>query len=79
MIAIVGAAGKIGYSTSLKLREAGVPVRAILRDAKKATPLSEIGCDIALADLQDPPLSAERLRMRTPCKSSALLRRRPKT
>jgi uncharacterized protein YbjT (DUF2867 family) len=54
MIAILGAAGKIGYATSLALRQAGVPVRAILRDAAKASKLSEIGCDIALADLQDP-------------------------
>ncbi|NEK20404.1 NAD(P)H-binding protein [Rhizobium leguminosarum] len=54
MFAIVGAAGKVGYSTSLALRKAGVPVRAILRDESKAGPLSEIGCDIALADLQDP-------------------------
>ena len=54
MFAIVGAAGKIGYSTSSVLREAGVPVRAILRDAAKASKLSAIGCDVALADLQDP-------------------------
>lgn len=54
MFAIVGAAGKIGYATSLVLRKAGVPVRAILRDATKASRLSEIGCDVALADLQDP-------------------------
>ncbi|MBB4444195.1 MULTISPECIES: NAD(P)H-binding protein [Rhizobium] len=54
MFAIVGAGGKVGYSTSLALRKAGVPVRAILRDESKAGPLSEIGCDIALADLQDP-------------------------
>lgn len=54
MFAILGASGKIGYSTSLRLREAGVPVRAILRDATKASRLSEIGCDVALADLQDP-------------------------
>jgi uncharacterized protein YbjT (DUF2867 family) len=38
----------------LVLRKAGVPVRAILRDATKAGPLRAIGCDIALADLQDP-------------------------
>jgi uncharacterized protein YbjT (DUF2867 family) len=54
MYAIVGAAGKVGHSTALALRKAGVPVRAILRDESKAGPLSEIGCDIALADLQDP-------------------------
>jgi NAD(P)H dehydrogenase (quinone) len=54
IFAIVGAAGKIGYSTSLVLREAGAQVRAILRDATKATRLRAIGCDVALADLQDP-------------------------
>lgn len=54
MFAILGAAGKIGFSTAKALREAGVPVRAILRDAAKAERLSAIGCDIALADLQDP-------------------------
>ena len=54
MFVIVGAAGKVGYSTSLALRKEGVPVRAVLRDEAKAGPLSEIGCEIALADLQDP-------------------------
>jgi uncharacterized protein YbjT (DUF2867 family) len=54
MFAIVGAAGKVGYSTCRTLREAGVPVRAVLRDAAKSSPLREIGCDIAIADLQDP-------------------------
>lgn len=53
MYAIVGAAGKIGYSTSLALREAGVPVRAILRDEAKASRLSAIGCEVVVADLQD--------------------------
>ncbi len=54
MFAIVGAAGKVGYSTSLALREAGLPVRAILRDAAKAPRLAAIGCEVVLADLQDP-------------------------
>jgi uncharacterized protein YbjT (DUF2867 family) len=54
MFAVVGAAGKIGYSTSLALREAGVPVRAVLRDEAKASRLVAIGCEVALADLQDP-------------------------
>lgn len=53
MLAILGAAGPVGTSTSLSLRKAGVPVRAILRDAAKAARLSEIGCEIALCDLQD--------------------------
>lgn len=53
-IAVVGAAGNIGYATSLALRQAGVPVRAILRDGTKAGKLSALGCEIGLADLQDP-------------------------
>lgn len=53
LFAVVGAAGKIGYSTSLALRKAGAPVRAILRDPTKANPLRAIGCEVVIADLQD--------------------------
>lgn len=53
MFAIVGAAGKVGYATALALREANLPVRAILRDDSKAAALSAIGCDIRIADLYD--------------------------
>ncbi len=53
MFAIIGAAGNVGYATSSALRQAGVPVRAILRDAAKAARLRAIGCEIAIADLQD--------------------------
>ncbi|KAH8749013.1 hypothetical protein F5883DRAFT_695598 [Diaporthe sp. PMI_573] len=50
MFAIMGAAGKVGYATSLALREANMLVRAVLRDDSKAARLSDIGCDIAIAD-----------------------------
>ncbi|KAF2167353.1 hypothetical protein M409DRAFT_66010 [Zasmidium cellare ATCC 36951] len=53
MYAIIGAAGKVGYATAQVLRQANVPVRAILRDAAKATPLREIGCEIAVADVHN--------------------------
>jgi uncharacterized protein YbjT (DUF2867 family) len=53
MFAILGAAGNVGFATSSKLREAGVPVRAILRDEGKADRLRAIGCEIAIADLFD--------------------------
>ena len=59
MYAILGAAGKIGYSTSSTLRQTAVPVRAILRSTAKSDPLSAIGCDIAVADLQDPNALAQ--------------------
>jgi uncharacterized protein YbjT (DUF2867 family) len=52
-IAVVGAAGKIGYATSSALRKAGVPVRAIMRDATNADRLRAIGCEIGLVDLRD--------------------------
>jgi NAD(P)H dehydrogenase (quinone) len=54
MFAIIGAAGNVGFSTSSALRQAGVPVTAILRDAAKAARLSAIGCQVVIADLQDP-------------------------
>ncbi|MDH0863339.1 NAD(P)H-binding protein [Mitsuaria sp. GD03876] len=53
MFAIVGAAGKVGHATSLALIEAGAPVRAVLRNDAKAGPLKAVGCEVALADLQD--------------------------
>jgi uncharacterized protein YbjT (DUF2867 family) len=53
MFTIVGAAGNVGYATSSALRRAGMPVRAILRDRTNAARLSDIGCEIATADLQD--------------------------
>lgn len=61
MIAIVGAAGKVGHATSIKLREAGVPVRAILRDAAKGDRFRAIGCEVARADLRDPAALAQAL------------------
>lgn len=59
MYAILGAAGKVGYSTSSTLRHAGVPVRAVLRDTAKSSRLYELGCDIAVANLQDPDALAQ--------------------
>ena len=53
VFAIIGAAGKVGYATSVALRKAGMPVRAILRDPTKAVELKDIGCEIAVADLHD--------------------------
>ncbi|WP_250628077.1 NAD(P)H-binding protein [Pinirhizobacter soli] len=53
MFVVVGATGNVGFATSLALRKAGVPVRAVVRDSAKAAPLRELGCDIALVDLND--------------------------
>ena len=53
MYAILGAAGKVGRTTAASLRKAGAPVRAILRDASKAQAFSDLGCEIAIADVHD--------------------------
>ncbi|SDF40002.1 NAD(P)H-binding protein [Terriglobus roseus] len=54
MFAIIGASGNVGRSTSSALRQAGMPVRAIVRDSAKGAPLRELGCEVAVADLQNP-------------------------
>jgi NAD(P)H dehydrogenase (quinone) len=54
MFVILGAAGKVGRATIDVLRAAGRPVRAVLRDNSKAGPFAAAGCEIAIADLQDP-------------------------
>ncbi|NLS16576.1 NAD(P)H-binding protein [Rhizobium sp. P40RR-XXII] len=53
MHAILGASGKVGRTTISSLRKAGVPVRAILRDPSKAKEFSELGCEIAVAEIND--------------------------
>jgi uncharacterized protein YbjT (DUF2867 family) len=58
MFAICGATGKVGQATIARLRERGAHVRAILRDGAKASQFREAGCEVAIADLQDPDAMA---------------------
>ncbi|MFB2566041.1 NmrA family NAD(P)-binding protein [Rhizobium sp. IMFF44] len=53
MHAILGATGKVGRTTIAALRKVNVPVRAILRDGSKAQAFSDLGCQIAVADVHD--------------------------
>jgi NAD(P)H dehydrogenase (quinone) len=53
MFTILGATGKVGRTTIAALRQAGAPVRAVVRDASRAGCLVDLGCEIAVADLQD--------------------------
>lgn len=53
MFAIVGAAGKIGYATCVALREAQMPVRAVVRRDSNSAHLRAIGCEVAVADLHN--------------------------
>jgi uncharacterized protein YbjT (DUF2867 family) len=53
MFAIAGITGKVGAAVARNLLAVGCPVRAVLRDRTKATPWSQLGCEIAVADLLD--------------------------
>lgn len=53
MYAVMGITGKVGGAVALSLLEAGLPVRAIVRDAKKGEPWAARGCDVAIADIAD--------------------------
>ncbi|GES40895.1 NAD(P)-dependent oxidoreductase [Rhizobium dioscoreae] len=53
MHAILGATGNVGRTTITTLRKADVAVRAILRDGSKAQAFSDLGCEIAIADIHD--------------------------
>ena len=53
MHVILGATGKIGRTTITALRKAGAPVRAVLHNPSQAQAFSDLGCEIAVADLHD--------------------------
>ncbi|WP_186031540.1 NmrA family NAD(P)-binding protein [Burkholderia gladioli] len=53
MYVILGAAGKVGQTTATALRQASLPVRAVVRDAVQGAALASIGCEVVFADLHD--------------------------
>jgi len=53
MYAITGITGKVGGSLAATLLAAGLPVRAVVRDASKGAAWSISGCEVALADMND--------------------------
>ncbi len=53
MYAIAGVTGNTGKIVADTLLEAGVPVRVIVRDAKKGEPFAARGAQVAVADLAD--------------------------
>jgi NAD(P)H dehydrogenase (quinone) len=59
MIVIFGATGKIGGAAARALRARGLQVKAVVREATKAQALRALGCEIALADLNDEGATAE--------------------
>src|SRR5258708_2610424 len=55
MYAITGISGKVGGELARTLLTAGQPVRAIVRDARKGEEWAALGCEIAVAEMQDAP------------------------
>jgi uncharacterized protein YbjT (DUF2867 family) len=53
MYAITGITGKVGGAAARALLAAGQPVRAILRDPDKAKYWSDLGCEVAIAEMED--------------------------
>ena len=53
MYAITGITGKVGGALARALLAAGLPVRAVVRDAAKGQPWAALGCEIAVAAMED--------------------------
>lgn len=53
MYAITGITGKVGGALAGELLDAGLPVRAVVRDAGKSERWSALGCEVALASMDD--------------------------
>jgi NAD(P)H dehydrogenase (quinone) len=54
MYAIMGVTGQIGGVVANALLAAGQPVRAVIRDAGKGRAWADRGCEVALANIEDP-------------------------
>jgi uncharacterized protein YbjT (DUF2867 family) len=53
MYAITGITGKVGGALANTLLEAGLPVRAVVRDAAKGARWAARGCEVTLAEMED--------------------------
>jgi NAD(P)H dehydrogenase (quinone) len=53
MYAITGITGKVGGELARTLLAAGAPVRAVVRDGRKGQPWVALGCQVALAAMED--------------------------
>ena len=53
MYAITGITGKVGGIVARTLLAAGLPVRAVVRDADKGRPWADKGCEVAVASISD--------------------------
>ena len=62
MFAVTGITGQVGGAVGRALRDDGLPVRAIVRNARKGTEWAARGCDVAVADLSDATAAAAAFR-----------------
>ncbi|SEI68861.1 NmrA family NAD(P)-binding protein [Pseudomonas sp. NFR16] len=53
MYTIMGVTGQVGSEVARQLLSSGQPVRAVVRNAEKARQWADMGCDIAIADVDD--------------------------
>jgi uncharacterized protein YbjT (DUF2867 family) len=53
MYAITGITGKVGGAVARTLLAANQSVRAVVRDASKGKPWKDLGCEVAIAELED--------------------------
>lgn len=53
MYVITGITGRVGGAAARRLLEAGLPVRAVVRDAAKGAAWAERGCKVAVAAMDD--------------------------
>ncbi|MGJ7603962.1 NmrA family NAD(P)-binding protein [Variovorax sp. LT1R20] len=53
MYAITGITGNVGGAVARNLLAQGRPVRAVVRDATKGKAWSDLGCEVAIADMND--------------------------
>ena len=53
MYAVMGVTGRVGGATADRLLQSGMGVRAVLRDAAKAQPWADRGCEVAIAKTED--------------------------
>jgi NAD(P)H dehydrogenase (quinone) len=53
MYAITGITGKVGGTLARTLLAAGRPVRAVVRDARKGEEWAALGCEVAIAAMED--------------------------
>jgi len=53
MYVVTGITGQVGGTLAHTLLKAKLPVRAVMRNRDKAEPLVKLGCEIAIADIND--------------------------